>query len=89
MEVLKGKARNIKKENSLKKKNIKGEYGRNRYHHMSEEKKQRLSKGIPKKLLQCKKKKKIDTIFFFFLTFSLYKVQTMEPKTLILVKNIC
>ena len=88
MEVLKGKARNIKKENSLKKKNIKGEYGRNRYHHMSEEKKQRLSKGIPKKLLQCKKKKNWYN-FFFFLTFSLYKVQTMEPKTLILVKNIC
>ena len=88
MEVLKGKARNIKKENSLKKKNIKGEYGRNRYHHMSEEKKQRLSKGIPKKLLQCKKKKKLIQ-FFFFLSFSLYKVQTMEPKTLILVKNIC
>ena len=71
MEVLKGKARNIKKENSLKKKNIKGEYGRNRYHHMSEEKKQRLSKGIPKKLLQCKKKKKILKFFFFFDFFSL------------------
>ena len=79
MEVLKGKARNIKKENSLKKKNIKREYGRNRYHHMSEEKKQRLSKGIPKKLLRCKKKK-IDTIFFFFGLFLVTRYKQWNQK---------
>ena len=41
-EVLKEKEQIKSIENYLKKKNIKREYGRNRYHNMSEEDKQRL-----------------------------------------------
>ena len=41
-EVLREKAKDKSRELSEKEKNIKIEYGRNRYHNMSEEKKQRL-----------------------------------------------
>ena len=49
-EVLTGKARNKYRKLSEVEKNIKREYGRTRYHNMSEEKKERNTKGIPKTL---------------------------------------
>ena len=49
-EVLTEKARNKYRKLSEVEKNIKREYGRTRYHNMSEEKKERNTKGIPKTL---------------------------------------
>ena len=54
-ERLREQARDKNKNLSQEEKNRKREYGKNRYHrchNMSEEKKQRLSKRISKKLLQ-------------------------------------
>ena len=47
---MKKKAKNKYRELSEEEENIKREYGRNRYHNMSEEKKAK-TKGISKKLL--------------------------------------